>query len=473
MSGICLAIRLKEQGIHDFTIIEKSHDVGGTWLENSYPNAGCDVPSFLYSFSFAPNYDWSCKYARQPEILQYFRDCAERFKVLPHVVFNRQVTSAAYDESDFRWTVTLDDGQQLTADYFISAVGQLNRPYIPQIAGAGQFQGETWHSARWNHTVDLTGKRVAIVGNGASTIQFIPEVASKARQLYLFQRTASWIHPLNNYQYADWVKWCFRNLPLVAQLHRLWIFLMCEWRIIAFRKRSIANRIYRWWLERTMKSLISPELADTLIPDYPPGCKRILLSSEYLQTVQRSNVTLVTEPLKSIRNRTLATDSDEFPVDILIYGTGFEATGLMQPMKIYGRSGVALQDAWTAHPRTLLGLATPSFPNMFMLYGANTNLGHNSIIYMVESQVDYVVKCIAESRRRQCREIEVTESAVAKYDQQIHAALRESVWAEDCSSWYKTADGTISTNWIGAAFSYRNHTRNPDFSAWKFCAGEV
>ncbi len=473
MSGLCLAIRLKRAGIHDFTIIEKSGDVGGTWLENSYPNSGCDVPSFLYSFSFAPNYNWTRKYARQPEILQYFRDCADRFEIRPHIVFNRHVTQAAWDEETHHWTVTLDDGQQLTSNYFVSAVGQLNRPRIPQIPGAEQFQGHTWHSARWNHAVDLTGKKVAIVGNGASTIQFIAEVADRAEHVCLFQRTPSWIHPLNNYRYAGWVRWCFRRMPSVARLHRLWIFLMCEWRIIAFREGGIANRIYRWWLKRTMKVLIRPELTDSLIPNYAPGCKRILLSSDYLQTVQQSNVTLVTEALQSFQSNAVKTASHEFPVDVVIYGTGFEATGLLQPMTILGRGGVALEDAWNGHPQTLYGLATPAFPNMFMLYGPNTNLGHNSIIYMVESQVDYLMKCLAEADRLKCCEIEVSEAAVAEYDKKLHAGLKESVWAGDCSTWYKTSDGTISNNWAGAAMLYRIQTRKPNFNAWTFRFGDT
>ena len=229
MSGICLAIRLKQAGIHDFVILEKSTDLGGTWLDNSYPNAGCDVPSFLYSFSFAPNYNWSTKYARQPEILQYFREIADRFALRPHIVFDTHVARSEYCEETHRWTVTQNDGQQRTADFFVSAVGQLNRPRIPRIDDAELFQGSTWHSARWNREVDLAGKRVAVVGNGASTVQFLPEVAARAAHVYLFQRSPSWIHPLHNYRYAAWARWCFRNLPAAARLHRLWIFLMCEW----------------------------------------------------------------------------------------------------------------------------------------------------------------------------------------------------------------------------------------------------
>ncbi|HQX49632.1 MAG TPA: NAD(P)/FAD-dependent oxidoreductase [Planctomycetaceae bacterium] len=473
MSGLCLAIRLKKAGISDFTIVEKSDDVGGTWFENSYPNCGCDVPSFLYSFSFAPNYNWTRKYARQPEILQYFRDCADRFGIRPHVVFNRHVTQADWNEETHRWAVTLDDGQQLTADYLVSAVGQLNRPRIPQIPGADQFQGLSWHSARWNHAVDLTGKKVAIIGNGASTIQFVPEVAAKAERVYLFQRTPSWIQPRHNYRYPRWLQWCFRNLPMAAQLHRLWLFLMCELRIVAFRQGTVASWIYRWWLKRTMKTLIRPELTDALIPDYTPGCKRILLSSDYLQTLQQSNVTLVTEGLQSFGRDSVATVSREFPVDVVIYGTGFESTGFLQPMTIAGRGGVSLEGTWNGRPRTLFGLATPAFPNMFMLYGPNTNLGHNSIIYMVESQVDYLMKCLAEADRRKCCEIEVSEAAVTEYDKKLHTALEESVWAAECTNWYKTADGTISNNWAGSAMLYRIQTKRPDFNAWTFRFGDT
>ncbi|MCA9064679.1 MAG: NAD(P)/FAD-dependent oxidoreductase [Planctomycetaceae bacterium] len=468
MSGLCLAIRLRQSGIDDIVIIEKSDEVGGTWLENDYPNSGCDVPSMLYSFSFAPYYDWTWKYARQPEILQYFRDVADRFDVRQHICFGQCVTDARYDESAKHWHVTLDDGSERTTDYFVSAVGQLNRPRIPKIDGAESFEGKTWHSARWDFQSDLTGKNVAIIGNGASTIQFIPGTAEKAGRLYLFQRSASWIHPLHNYRYPGWAKWCFHHLPLAAKLHRLWIFLMCEWRIIAFRENSLANRIYRWWLTRKMKSLIRPEMQDQLIPKYAPGCKRILLSADYLQTVQRPNVTLVTDDVTRFEPNALCAGDQAYPVDVVIYGTGFEATGLLQPMTISGRGGVRLQDAWSGHPQTLYGLATPGFPNFFMLYGPNTNLGHNSIIYMVEAQVNYILQCINEAEKRGTPELEVREDAVRAYDSEVQRSLGTTVWAGDCTSWYKTADGTIPNNWFASAYAYHKRTRTADFSAWSF-----
>ena len=257
MSGLCLAIRLRREGIGSITLLEKSDEVGGTWLDNSYPNSGCDVPSFLYSFSFAPKPDWTMKYARQPEILDYFRDCADRFDVRKLVKFNTTVKSARYDEDSATWTITTNTGETLTADIFVSAVGQLNRPRIPDIEGLDQFEGTAWHSARWNHDFDLKDKTVAVIGNGASAIQFVPKLAKEVKRLHLFQRTPSWIHPLHNYRYPNWAKACFRKFPFTGKLHRLYIYLMCEWRIIAFREDSLANRIYRWWLTRKMKQISS------------------------------------------------------------------------------------------------------------------------------------------------------------------------------------------------------------------------
>ena len=330
------------------------------------------------------------------------------------------------------------------------------------------FEGSVWHSASWNHDVDLAGQNVAIIGTGASTIQFLPTVVSQAERVYLFQRSPCWIHPFQNRRYSSLTKWCFRNLPFVARLYRLWLFLLCESRIVGFRKEGLVNHIYRWWLTRHMRSAIAPELHERLIPEYDPGCKRILLANDYLQTVQKPNVTLMTDSIQKLHVHEIETANDRYRVDVVIYGTGFQTTTLLQPMKITGRGGVELTEAWKDRPKTLFGLATPSFPNMFMLYGPNTNLGHNSIIYMVEAQVDYVMKCLAEADRRHSHEIEVAEDAVAEFDLQIHGDLQQSIWAGDCSSWYKTNDGTIPNNWSGAASTYRRRTRHPNFNAWKF-----
>jgi len=468
MSGLCLAIQLRRAGYSRITLLEKSGDVGGTWLENSYPNCGCDVPSFLYSFSFAPNYNWTEKYARQPEILQYFRDCAERFGIRDLIRFQTCVQEATWQEASRVWEIRTTDGQSLQAEFLISAVGQLNRPRTPEFPGADKFQGVAWHSARWNHDFDVTGKRVAVIGNGASAIQFVPELARKVDHLYVVQRSASWIHPLHNYRYPKWAHWCFRNLPLAAKLHRLKIFLDCEWRIIAFRENSLANRIYTWWLRRRMRMQIRDDLRETLIPDYAPGCKRILLSSDFLQAMQRSNVSLISSGVEALDEHGIVADGASLPVDAIVYATGFEATDLLQPIQIHGRGGISIHEAWSDHPRTLYGIMSADFPNLFMLYGPNTNLGHNSIIYMVEHQVRCILKCLEEMKRRQGTVIEPMAEAVQKYDSEIQQKLKDTVWAGGCSSWYKKPDGSIPNNWHTSANAYGRMLNRVDLRSFRF-----
>lgn len=468
MSGLGMAIRLRQAGYRNITLLEKSQDVGGTWLENSYPNCGCDVPSFLYSFSFAPKPDWTEKYARQPEILQYFRECADRFRIREFIRFGTTVTGAAWNEESAVWQVTTAEGITLEAEFLVSAVGQLNRPRYPDIPGRDEFQGAQWHSARWNHSAELKDRRVAVIGNGASSIQFVPSVAQQASHLWLFQRSPSWIHPLHNYRYPRWAHWCFRKLPLAARLHRLWIFLMCEWRIIAFREGSLASRIYRNWLAHKMRKVLPPAMHSTLIPEYEPGCKRILLSSDYLQTVQRPNVTVVTAPIERLTRDTIVTSADSVAVDAVIYATGFEATELLQPLRILGQNGLALHDAWKDHPQALCGIMTPGFPNLFLLYGPNTNLGHNSIIYMVEHQVSYILKCLKRMRRQGSVTIEPRPEATQQYDAEVQRRLQDTVWAGACSSWYKKPDGSIPNNWHSSAAAYARMLRRPDYAALLF-----
>lgn len=469
MSGLCMAIQLKRAGRESFVLLEKSNEVGGTWLDNSYPNCGCDIPSYLYSYSFAPRTTWTQKYARQPEILQYFRDVADQFDIRKSVRFGQTVREARYDEASKLWHVTTESGEVWKARFLVSAVGQLNRPKIPAIPGADSFQGAAWHSAKWNRDVDLTGKRVAVIGNGASVIQFLPIIAQQAGHIDLFQRSPSWIHPLYNFHYTNFGKWWLTNVPFAAQMYRLSIFVDCEWKFIAFRKQgSLANRIYRWWLERKMKAVVRPDMHDALIPKYEPGCKRILLSSDYLQTVQRPNVSLITEPIESFDTKGIKTKSQHYPADVVIYGTGFRSTEFLQPMKIVGRRGESLDVAWQERPRALYGLMTPHFPNFFMLYGPNTNLGHNSIIYMVEGQVQYLMQCLSKMKTAGHQEIEVREEAVKSYNEEVQARLGKTVWAGECGSWYKTAEGVISNNWFGPAFMYRRRVKTPDFGAFAF-----
>lgn len=468
MSGLCLGIQLKKAGFDNFTILEKSSEVGGTWFENTYPNAGCDVPSYLYCYSFAPNFNWSMKYARQAEILSYFKDCAERFGLRSHIRFETTAESATFDEGNGLWGVTTDTGDELSANVFVSAVGQLNRPHIPSFDGLDDFEGAVWHSARWNHDIDLTDKTVAVIGNGASAIQFVPEIAEKVKQLYLVQRTPSWIQPLSNYRYPKWARWSFRSVPLCARLHRLWIYWMCEWRIIAFREGGTVNREYARRLRRQMRRQLPQDQWPQLIPNYSPGCKRILLSNDYLQTAQQDNVELVCEPLQRFKRDGFVTEMRTRAIDAVIFATGFKATEFLQPMKIRGRGGLDIEDAWNGRPKAHHGMTTPGFPNLFMLYGPNTNLGHNSIIFMTEQQVKYVIRCLRRLKKSNSDLMEVRQAAAESYDAHVQHQLRSSVWAGDCTNWYKSADGSIPNNWWGSATAYWARVRRPKFSDFEF-----
>ena len=468
ISGLCLAIRLKQAGFDHLTILEKSDEVGGTWLKNTYPNAGCDVPSYLYCYSFAPNYRWTTKYARQPEILAYLKSCADRFGVRPHIRFGTSVESAEFDEESNTWRIRTDSGEELVAEIFVSAVGQLNRPKTPPFDGLDRFGGAAWHSARWNHDYDLTDRTVAVVGNGASAIQFLPEVARKAKKTYLFQRSPCWIQPLHNYRYPAWAQWGLRFAPLCARLHRLWIYLTCECRILAFREGSWLHKEYERRLRRQMRRQIPRRHWPQLIPEYSPGCKRILLSNDYLQTLARDDVEVVSDAIQRVENDSIVTASETKQVDAVIFATGFKTNEFLQPMEIRGRGGQRLDDAWEGRPKALYGLATPGFPNLFMLYGPNTNLGHNSIIFMVQRQVDYLVRCLRRLNKLGAQTIEVTREAMDRYDQDVQTKLKASVWAGDCSSWYKSADGSIPNNWWGSATAYWLCTRRPKFSDFRF-----
>ncbi|MCG8649300.1 MAG: NAD(P)/FAD-dependent oxidoreductase, partial [Pirellulales bacterium] len=309
---------------------------------------------------------------------------------------------------------------------------------------------------------------VAVVGNGASAIQFIPELAAQTRKIYLIQRSPCWVHPLHNYRYPGWARWALRYVPVCLSLHRLWIYLMCEWRILAFRQGSDLNRAYGRWLRRQMRRQIPQEQWPRLIPEYAPGCKRILLSSDYLQTLQRDDVEVVFDPLLRLEKNALVTEAATYPVDAVIFATGFQATEFLQPIEIRGRRGQTIQQAWDGRPKAFFGMATPGFPNLFMLYGPNTNLGHNSIIFMVERQINYILKCLHRLRKTGMQSMEVTQQAMDQYDAEVQSRLQTLVWAGDCTSWYKSADGTIPNNWWGSAAGYWLRTRKPKFSDFHF-----
>jgi len=469
-AGIGMAIALKKQGIDNFLILEKGADVGGVWRDNCYPGAACDVPSHLYSFSFEPNPDWSRAFAAQAEILAYLRHCAKKYDVLRHVRFGAEVSTAQFDDARTLWTVTLRDGSTESATLLITATGQLSRPALPNLPGIEDFKGRAFHSAHWDHDYSLAGKRVAVIGTGASAIQFVPAIADKVAQLKVFQRSGAYIMPRPDRAYADWEKRLFRYVPPVRKLHRASIYLRYESQALAFTryKNLMKVAVGKPFRKLLAKQVPDPALRAKLTPDYPIGCKRILLSSEYLAAMAKPNVELITAGIQKITPDGVQTsDGVSHTVDAIIYGTGFAATEFLAPMRITGRDGVDLHDTWQDGAKAYLGLTVPGFPNFFMLYGPNTNLGHNSIVFMLESQIAHLMRCVKAMQQNEAQTIEVNAETYEHYNTQVQEHLKRTVW-NGCKSWYVDAKGHNSTNWSGFTVSYRWLTRFSSLDAYHF-----
>jgi len=468
VSGLCMGIALKRAGFDAFTIYEKSDRLGGTWYENSYPGAGCDVPSHLYCFSFEPNPDWSRKFSLQPEIQRYLHHCATKYGVLPHVRFGTEIAGARFDAAAGVWRIRTRAGEEIAATVLVSGTGQLNRPFVPAIPGLDDFQGVRFHSARWRHDQDLRGKRVAVIGNGASAVQFIPPVAAVAKRVNVFQRTANWVIPRNDRAYRGVEKALFRYVPMLLKLYRWLIYLQLEVRFFAFFKGSwLGGRIQQAATEYLHSLIADPALREKLTPDYPVGCKRILISDDYYQALARPNVDVVTSPITRVtRDGVVTADGATHAADAVIFATGFESTSFLAPMEIAGPDGRTLGDAWCDGAEAYMGVAVAGFPNLFLLYGPNTNLGHNSIIFMIECQVRYVVQCIRRLARERTRTLAVRPDAMTAYNAELQHDIKQTAWDAGCTSWYKTAAGKITNNWSGFTLQYWWRTRRPDARAF-------
>lgn len=469
MSGLLAGIRLKQAGIDDFVILERSDSVGGTWYDNQYPGASCDVPSHLYSYSFAPNPNWTRAFARQPEILAYFRDIAERYGLNPHIRFNTEVTGATFDEDAGAWTVRTDDGRHWTARILIVGAGQLNRPWTPDVEGKDSFAGVQFHSARWRHDVDLTAKRVASIGNGASAVQYIPEIAPLAEKLTIFQRSSNWIIPRPDAEITPKQHALYEKLPILPKLIRLMIYTINESRWGAFKRVGswASRRLEKMARDQLATQVADPKLRELLTPDYPIGCKRILITDDYYPAVVRPNVEIVTEPIARITPEGIETPSGRrIPLDVIVWGTGFATAGFLVPIDIVGRGGRRLHDVWANGAEAHRGVAVAGFPNMFILYGPNTNLGHNSIIFMSERQMDYVMPLIETILKRDLALLDVKPEAQAAYNRMIQAKLATTVWAANCGSWYKH-DGKITNNWAGSTIEFWRQMRRVDLDAYE------
>lgn len=464
--GLAAAYELSKDGLADVTVLEKADDVGGVWRENTYPGAACDVPSNLYSYSFARKTNWGRRYAEQPDILGYIRDTADRFGLRDLVRTGVEVTSAAYDDGTATWRVTTSGGEVFEADVLVPAVGQLSRPALPAIPGLDLFEGPSFHSAQWRHDVDLTGKRVAVLGTGASAIQFVPRIREAARHVTVFQRSAPYVIPKPDRAYTGAHHAAFRRVPGFAAAMRQLIWEISEFFGLALTKVAPLARLIGVVASLNIKRHIKDRaLRAKVTPDYPIGCKRVLFSSEWYPALARDNVSVETGAITEVTATGVrSADGSLHEVDVIIYGTGFKATEFLVPMTITGRDGRDLHAQWARGARAHLGMAVPGFPNMFLIYGPNTNLGSSSIILMMEQQARYI-RQITEHlvRAGSRRAFEVWRSVEQAYDTEIQSRLDNGVWTT-CDSWYRTASGRVTTNWPGLVREYQRRARTVVFS---------
>ncbi len=466
-SGICLGVRLVRAGIRSFAILEKNDGVGGCWHDNDYPGAACDVPSLLYSYSFAPKHDWSRVFSPREEIKGYLEDCADRFGVRPHIRLGTEVVSATWQAERSLWRVqTATD--VLEARVFVSAVGQLSRPKVPEIPGLAGFKGRAFHSAWFDRQAPLAGADVALVGSGASAIQIAPAIAPKVRSLVIFQRSPTWIVPKADRPFGAGEKRRFARLPFIP--------------------RSIRWRTY-WTFERTYKriqlgtpqadefraqcnafidaSVADPVLREKVRPDHAPSCKRVLKSNDWFPTLQRPNVRLETGGIEKITDRAIVTrDGVAHPADTIVFATGFDSTRFLEPMAVTGTAGRRLDQAWADGASAYWGIAVPGFPNFFMMYGPNTN-AHNSIVFLIEAQARYIAAMVGHVHAGRFVEADLKPDVMARFDAQTQERSKRFVWADHCGSWYKTAAGRITNNLPYSTFTYFLRTWRPDLSEFE------
>jgi len=460
-SGLCLAIRLQETGSTNFVVMEKSDGVGGVWRHNTYPGAACDIPSVLYSFSFERNPEWTRKYPPQEEIRTYLEDCVVRHGLEECLRFGTEVTSASYDESEGTWKVETADGSQFRARVVVSGVGQLDRPFLPEVPGLDSFSGPVFHSARWDHEFDARGRRIAVIGNGASAVQFVPVLAGEAGSLRVFQRSPNWIMRKRDrvFSAAYWDR--RRRFPILRRAERFLTYWLLEARFPVFARGGPLSRLFERYLRRHMGRRVAPSQREVLIPDYPAGCKRILLSGDYLKALERENVSLEADGVVRIEgNRLVGGSGDSFEADAIIFATGFQTTAFLASLRVEGRDGRVLSEVWEEGAHAHLGIAVAGFPNFFLLYGPNTNLGHNSVIVMIESQVRFILEAIGRlTGSSPAKAIEVRSDAMARFDEEMRRHASGTVWTRGCRNWYTTRSGRLVNNWPLPSWRYVWRTR--------------
>jgi cation diffusion facilitator CzcD-associated flavoprotein CzcO len=452
-------------------ILEKADEVGGTWRDNSYPGCACDVQSHMYSFSYEQNPDWSRSFSAQPEIFEYLKGVADKHRLREKTRFGIEITGAHWDDRERRWTVTTKGGQEFSAQFLVSGIGGLHIPQIPKLPGIDAFKGQSWHSAQWNHEFDLTGKKVAVVGTGASAIQFVPRIAPAVGELTLFQRTPPWIMPKPDHEMPGWAKTLFNRVPGAQRLYRSLVYWGREAQGLGFNGHPVIMKAGEQLAKRHMaKAIKDRALRRKVTPDYTMGCKRVLLSNDYYPALARENVEVNTDGVREVKAHSVVDGAGvEHEVDAIIYGTGFHVTDAMEYLDITGSEGRSLAKSWaTEGIHTHKGITVAGFPNLFFLLGPNTALGHNSVVFMIESQSRYVVDAIKLADAHGAAALDVRPSVQEKFQAEIQDKLVKGVWTQGgCKSWYLDAKGVNRSIWPGSTWRYWLETRRVDPSDYE------
>jgi cation diffusion facilitator CzcD-associated flavoprotein CzcO len=468
-AGLGIGYRLKQAGMHDFAILERAEDVGGTWWWNTYPGCQCDIPSHLYSFSFAPNPDWSRTFPLQGEIQGYLRTCAESFGLIPHIRFGHTVQRAEWDDESGRWHVETSAGA-ITARVVIGGQGGLSEPRVPDIPGRDSFAGPSFHSAQWDHSVDLRGKRVAVLGTGASAIQIVPAIQPEVAEVHVFQRTPPWVVPHTDRRISRVERRLFRRFPRLQRQVRRNVYWLRELLALPMTRRPGLLRLVELRAKQHLRSAVAdPELRRRLTPSYRIGCKRILPSNNWYPTLVKPNVNVVTEGIAEVRPEGIVTaDGTLHECDAIVYATGFHVTDIPFARRVVGRGGESLHASWKGSPQAYKGSTVPGYPNLFFLLGPNTGLGHNSIVYMIEAQIAYVMDALRKMRAHGADVVEVKPDAFTFWNDALQRRLPPTVWnSGGCSSWYIDANGLNTTIWPDFTFRFRRHTREFDIAAYE------
>lgn len=459
--GLALAILLRRAGFADVTVFDREDGVGGTWRINTYPGLACDVKSHLYSYSFDLNPHWSRQWSKQPEILAYFERCATENGLQPHLRLRTEIRSARWESERRQWCLTTAAGAEHRFDILVSAVGLFTQPVSPELVREQPFTGTVMHSAQWDHSVRLDGAKIAVLGTGSTAAQLVPELAEVAEKVYSVQRSPTWILPKPDRPYTPRERWMLRRIPLAKRLYRARLWLRSEANISVIENGSDKTREFT----ATARDLLGASIGDdqlraALTPDHPLGCKRLVFSSDYLAALARPNVEVVTSPAKALRSRSLVTeDGTECEVDIVVCATGYAAADYLGQIEVTGEGGTTLAQAWRDGPRAYLGMAVPGFPNFFMLYGPNTNVGSNSVIFVLEAQARYIVRALKHLRRRRRSYVSVRAEALASFITKIDRWMHGTVWTTRCSNYFRAANGRVVTQWPRSAGAFWAMTR--------------